>query len=602
MGNNALNYNFNMSVTFNSALEIVTADESFYTLCGGNATFSLNRCISPEDESKLSDALSQLENKDSEFLIIRLIDADSNYRSMLCTVVKNGRSSLKGELYKLTACDAKNVMQHNIALKVLNERSSEYLSLMERVMLHYFVDEDKLTVFMMSSNQQNLVMYSGNLKGWRETLLREHCVEEDNIQKFDALCQTISNGEPFFSKEVSLKIKGDASDYDKCLFKGKTIIEVSGKKAVVAAMSILSDETNGNNVKQTSFVSDMKDPGTDLLNKRAITEYARKLIESKPNHNITIAIIDIDDFKTINDTYGHMFGDEVLIKVAQILTDAVGHNGLCGRIGGDEMFIVVEGLADNEGVRGVLRTIRNNVSFLYHDDERNINKITCSIGSSTWPKDADNYDDLFKLADKVLYLAKEKGKDRYIIYHEDLHGAYVNGVGQAAKQHEKVFFKYRKIEIVNDFIRNYAKGDAGKRTELLEKVCIAFEIDSIRIYTDKGQTRQDIFGNTEYSECDGAFVLKENYLTNFREDGLHIIDNTIFFENKVPSLFDAFSQMGISQAVQFIVGGNTNPEEITIISFNRRKLMKKWAEMDAAYLAILGDLMGLVYIDEHKKN
>lgn len=109
----------------------------------------------------------------------------------------------------------------------------------------------------------------------------------------------------------------------------------------------------------------MKDPGTDLLNKRAITDYVRKLIDSQPGHTVTIAIIDIDDFKTINDTYGHMFGDEVLCKVADILRDAVGSRGLCGRIGGDEMFIIMEGLNDNEGIRNVLRTIRNNTKWLY---------------------------------------------------------------------------------------------------------------------------------------------------------------------------------------------------------------------------------------------
>lgn len=151
----------------------------------------------------------------------------------------------------------------------------------------------------------------------------------------------------------------------------------------------------------------MKDPGTDLLNKRAITDYVRKLIDSQPGHTVTIAIIDIDDFKTINDTYGHMFGDEVLCKVADILRDAVGSRGLCGRIGGDEMFIIMEGLNDNEGIRNVLRTIRNNTKWLYHDDPRNI-KITCSIGSATYPNDAKRYDELFKIADKVLYLAKER--------------------------------------------------------------------------------------------------------------------------------------------------------------------------------------------------
>ena len=82
-------------------------------------------------------------------------------------------------------------------------------------------------------------------------------------------------------------------------------------------------------------------------------------------HKVTIAIIDIDDFKSVNDTYGHMFGDEVLRDVAGILKNTVGRNGLCGRIGGDEMFIVMEHLEDDESIRTVFRTIKNNVSWSY---------------------------------------------------------------------------------------------------------------------------------------------------------------------------------------------------------------------------------------------
>ena len=98
--------------------------------------------------------------------------------------------------------------------------------------------------------------------------------------------------------------------------------------------------------EDVSIQDELRDAGTELLNKKAITNYAKKLIDKRVNHKVTIAIIDIDDFKTINDTYGHMFGDEVLRDVAQILREAVGRNGMCGRIGGDEMFIVMEHFED----------------------------------------------------------------------------------------------------------------------------------------------------------------------------------------------------------------------------------------------------------------
>ena len=113
-----------------------------------------------------------------------------------------------------------------------------------------------------------------------------------------------------------------------------------------------------------------------------------------------------------------MFGDEVICNVADVIKESVEGKGVAGRIGGDEMFIVVEGLESNDEIRNVLRTIRNNVSFMYNNQPDKPH-VTCSIGSSTYPCDGQTYEELFNIADKMLYLAKEKGRDRYIIYLPD---------------------------------------------------------------------------------------------------------------------------------------------------------------------------------------
>lgn len=384
---------------------------------------------------------------------------------------------------------------------------------------------------------------------------------------------------------------------DRCLARGNTIVDAYGNSIVIGTIIILESSDN-HVVEELNIISDMKDPGTDLLNKRAITDYVRKLIDSQPGHTVTIAIIDIDDFKTINDTYGHMFGDEVLCKVADILRDAVGSRGLCGRIGGDEMFIIMEGLNDNEGIRNVLRTIRNNTKWLYHDDPRNI-KITCSIGSATYPNDAKNYDELFKIADKVLYLAKEKGKDRYIIYHEDIHREYVYGMGRIVDLNDKVFYKYHKMEIVNTIIREYKEADDARRKELIDNVAVAFNINTIAIYDRTELTKHILYGDQRMTDDDGSFFKEDNYIPNFREDGIFVIDNINYFETKAPAVYKVYSEYGIVQAVQYIIGGDIKKNN-NIISYGRFKLDKKWAESDMNFLAIIGDYIGRVFLKERK--
>ena len=323
------------------------------------------------------------------------------------------------------------------------------------------------------------------------------------------------------------------------------------------------------------------------------------------NHKVTIAIIDIDDFKTINDTYGHMFGDEVLRDVAQILREAVGHNGMCGRIGGDEMFIVMEHFEDDESIRSILRTIKNNISWLYHDDVRDINKITCSIGTASYPDDASDFDTLFLIADKMLYLAKEKGKNRYIIYHPDLHQSYIMS-DEVVATTEKVFYKYRKLSIVNDFIQQYICKTRDSK-ECLDMIMSAFEIDSIFLYDMYDDKRYVLAGTVPELEENGEFLKEDNYIPDFRDDGIKTIENIILYERKAPHMFKAYDTMGIKQLIQVVACVdrtiiNNGKNNFCVISFNRNRQLKKWPEVDIDYLGIIGNVIGEEYLKEKKKN
>ena len=85
-----------------------------------------------------------------------------------------------------------------------------------------------------------------------------------------------------------------------------------------------------------------RDAGTGLLNKRAWTEYTIEQLNRKDGQVRWLVIIDIDDFKHINDTYGHIFGDQVIRRVAEIMQELVGQRGVIGRFGGDEYVILLE--------------------------------------------------------------------------------------------------------------------------------------------------------------------------------------------------------------------------------------------------------------------
>ena len=585
----------NSDVVLDEDMGIITADECFEQISGNDAYLVYTRYIHPDDVDRFNKAIENYRDN-NQYTVVRMLFQDGKYHLMLTRIEDGGISEEKGQLYNIKILDAAAVIALIDNLNEEAERYASYLGMTDNILFSYDIEKDDFRIFMVTDGKQTMSFYNGSLGDWKESRIKSDALEHDAAQELETFCNALYNGEKFFKREITVNLLNKIGRMDKCAIKGKTILNEDGTEIVIGVITI-DESADARGAEAYAGISDMKDPGTDLLNKRAITDYVRNLIDSKPDKNVTIAIIDVDDFKTINDTYGHMFGDEVLYKVADILRDAVGRKGLCGRIGGDEMFIVMEGLKDDEGIRNVLRTVRNNVSWLYHDDPRNINKITCSIGSATYPYDARDYDELFKIADKMLYLAKEKGKNRYIIYHEDIHREYVYGMGRIVDLTEKVFYRYHKMDVVNTIIREYREATDKRRQELLEMIVVAFDLDTIILYDQKLGTKYILYGEQRMSEDNGSYLKEDNYIPGFREDGLFAIDNINFFEVKAPALYKVYSKYGITQAVQYIIGGNIKKDN-NIISFARFKQNKKWAEMDMNFLAVIGDYIGNTFLKE----
>ncbi len=152
---------------------------------------------------------------------------------------------------------------------------------------------------------------------------------------------------------------------------------------------------------------------TSLLNRRGffhiLSNFLKNLNFSGSNAHYFI-ILDVDQFKNINDRYGHQTGDRVLRDIAAYLKDSFGEIGSVGRIGGDEFVVFIHDLITKEELETILRHFMHNVHSIYCEDE----KISCSIGvaSFTEPKQ-ENF--LYQKADEALYESKRQGRDQYII-------------------------------------------------------------------------------------------------------------------------------------------------------------------------------------------
>lgn len=152
---------------------------------------------------------------------------------------------------------------------------------------------------------------------------------------------------------------------------------------------------------------------TGIYNKITYAEKCRETMQENININYSFWIIDIDNFKNVNDTKGHAFGDSVISGVAEILHNVVGEKGIAGRIGGDEFSILLRlPKADNNEsyINNIYDIIKENIEKFSKNVDYNI---TLSIGVTY---ERDTYDAMFKAADNALYKSKQNGKNKITIY------------------------------------------------------------------------------------------------------------------------------------------------------------------------------------------
>jgi len=587
MGVDFKNRYFCGKATIDTFLQIQKADDEFYSFVGDNALYSLTRAIHPDDLYKFENSVAELEVLEHNFVTLRMLKFDGEYRWMVIFLSYSKLEMNGQKLISFEMEDVAIIMDELEQLKNSCEAYEEYFSLMEYFMISYDIKSDKFIMFMMA-NQQRINLYNGTLSEWKKNKITNKDLDSKDILLFEKCCESFTNGDKTFEYEMKIKLLPEDENMEWTQVKGKTIISSTGEKYVIATISKINPVTKKHKINLT--IESSKDNGTDLINKRAITKYATELIISKPDYPVTFIIIDLDNFKNVNDTYGHMFGDDVLSKVAEILKEAVDDKGIVGRIGGDEMLIILENINSENEIRGILRTIRSNVEWAYKGKLTSL-MLSCSIGCASYPKDAEDYESLFNIADKCLYLAKGKGKNRYIIFDRELHGKYLEGTSDIMYL-AKDFSKYNKVDIVKDIMEKLLYKKTMTITEACEKIGPCFELEDISVFRGENRDREAYWGMIMNNEVNGKYFDEDNYISYFNDNNIMVIDNINYLVGKVDSAFESMYKSKISASIQYMVGPVEAPKGF--VTFNKSKSSKKWTELDISYLSILGKIFEMV--------
>ena len=156
------------------------------------------------------------------------------------------------------------------------------------------------------------------------------------------------------------------------------------------------------------------DPLTGLLNHASAKKEIVKRIEANPDHLFVLVIFDVDYFRDFNNTYGHAFGDQILIHVAEKLSRQIRKVDIASRIGGDEFLIFLE---YRDSAEPIIKRIFSALAGKYG----NFN-ISISMGAAESLVLGTDYDTLFHAADQALYAVKRNGRDGYCFYDSSMDG------------------------------------------------------------------------------------------------------------------------------------------------------------------------------------
>ena len=159
------------------------------------------------------------------------------------------------------------------------------------------------------------------------------------------------------------------------------------------------------------------DPMTNLPNRRTFNEKLVKVLSEDKEGGVIL--LDIDNFKGINDTLGHLFGDKVLQEVSSRLKRFSGENVFISRFGGDEFLILYTCLEDRDEIINFILNIFVSMDEIFKIEE-NTMKIEFSMGIAFFPKDSNDMDQLIKYADLAMYSVKNTGKNNYAFFNPSM--------------------------------------------------------------------------------------------------------------------------------------------------------------------------------------
>ncbi len=419
-----------------------------------------------------------------------------------------------------------NHISHKALFNTVAELSSEW----------FFAYDIKTSMIQYFGKGSEILGLTAEKQMYPSNMLNAGMVFEEDMDKFREMCDAMRVGykHPW---DIRFILPDESVRYFRITF--KIIYDKLGKPIHSIGKCVdINDQKSFEILAQTDLL-------TNCYNKITSENLIKDTIaRSEENDCHVMFIVDIDNFKAVNDNLGHHFGDLVLSTIASNLNAVFRNCDIVGRIGGDEFIVFVKNICNKKIIESKAEAIADAFKNTYSSESGEY-KVSGSIGIAMYKEHGITYEDLYKAADKALYQSKLKGKDCYTFYSEEFADGTMRNhtILENANRIANSFFDTKLVSTVFDLLYEtkeiYSSIDAilafiGKRTRADR--CYIFETFDNGITYDntyewcKDGIRPEI-GNLKgvtgevladfFEDADGDGVLYSNDLTVLDTEGAY---------------------------------------------------------------------------------
>ena len=423
-------------------------------------------------------------------------------------------------------------------------------------------------------------------------------IHPDDMPAFVKIMEDTAAGIPY--SEAEFRIRDALGSFIWSRIRATTQYDMQGKP--IKAVGVILDIDADKRQKQRLLEQARRDALTNLYNKSAIRELVeQKMAESTGGKSQAMLIIDVDNFKQVNDTYGHLCGDSLLSDVAETLRGHFRFDGVVGRIGGDEFLVYLPEMEEKKEVAAKTRSLLDALHTL--KPLKNALPISCSVGIALFPQKGADYYALYKCADAALYQMKARGKNGFLFFSpKDCGGMIPSGyshsaVGVIDSEVEGVVDEVGEKLAKYVFQMLYASIDVNTAVNrLLEIVGRAYDVSRVYIFESSADGKR--CSNT-FEWCNTGILSEIQKLQNidYEKDlggyQQNFNENHIFYCTDIrslnPNLYNVLAPQGICSLLQSAI--LDDGEFMGYVGFDECRENRRWTKEQVNSLTLISNVL-----------